>query len=77
MTSKRDKSMLRQHYVSFSDLSIGATSRDSKSYNAKSLKRLSHQIFKAFFMTYDIKSVLSAWTLMVYKFFHLVVILIF
>jgi hypothetical protein len=41
------------------------------------LKGLSHQIFKAFFMTYDIKSVLSAWALMVFKFFHLVVILIF
>jgi hypothetical protein len=28
-------------------------------------------------MTYDIKSVLSAWALMVFKFFHQVVILIF
>jgi hypothetical protein len=28
-------------------------------------------------MTYNIKSVLSAWALMVFKFFHLVVILIF
>ncbi len=28
-------------------------------------------------MIYDIKSVLSAWALMVFKFFHLVVILIF
>jgi hypothetical protein len=30
-----------------------------------------------FFITYDIKSVLSAWALMVYKFFHVVVVLIF
>jgi hypothetical protein len=28
-------------------------------------------------MTYNIKSVLSAWALVVFKFFHLVVILIF
>jgi hypothetical protein len=28
-------------------------------------------------MTYNIKSVLSAWALMVFKIFHLVVILIF
>ncbi len=41
------------------------------------LKGLSHQIFKAFFMTYDIKSVLSAWAPIVFKFFHQVVILIF
>ncbi len=27
--------------------------------------------FEGFFMTYDIKSVLSAWVLMVFKFFHL------
>jgi hypothetical protein len=38
------------------------------------LKGLSHQIFKAFFMTCNIKSVLSAWALMVLKFIHLVVI---
>jgi hypothetical protein len=33
--------------------------------------------FKGFFMTYDIKSVLSAWALMVFNFFHLMVISIF
>jgi hypothetical protein len=33
--------------------------------------------FLGFFMTYDIKSVFSAWALMVFKFFQLVVILIF
>jgi hypothetical protein len=38
------------------------------------LKGLSHQIFKAFFMTCNIKSVLSACALMVFKFFYLVVV---
>jgi hypothetical protein len=33
--------------------------------------------FEGFFMTYDIKSVFSAWALMDFKFFHLAVILIF
>jgi hypothetical protein len=33
--------------------------------------------FEGFFMTYSIKSVLSAWALMVLKFFHLVVIFYF
>jgi hypothetical protein len=33
--------------------------------------------FLGFLMIYDIKSVLSAWALMVFKFYHLVVILIF
>jgi hypothetical protein len=33
--------------------------------------------FQGFFMTYNINSVLSAWALMVFKFFYLVVILIF
>jgi hypothetical protein len=33
--------------------------------------------FEGFFMTYDIKSVLSVWALMVFKFFHQMVILIF
>jgi hypothetical protein len=34
------------------------------------LKGLSQLIFKAFFITYDIKSVLSVWTLMVLNFFY-------
>jgi hypothetical protein len=33
--------------------------------------------FSGFFMTYNKKYVLSAWALMDFKFFHLVVILIF
>ncbi len=44
------------------------------------LKVLSHQIFKACYAcmhAYAIKSVLSAWALTVFNFFHLVVILIF
>ncbi len=43
----------------------------------RQLKGLSHQIFKAFFITYDIKSVLSGWALMVFKFFYSLVILSF
>jgi hypothetical protein len=40
----------------------------SRVFHIRILKGLSHQIFKAFF-TYDIKSVLSVWTLMVLHFF--------
>jgi hypothetical protein len=43
----------------------------SKKFHAQyTLNGLSHQIFKAFFITYDIKSVLSVWTLMVLIFFY-------
>jgi hypothetical protein len=46
-------------------------------HSQKKLKGTVSPDFLGFFMTYDIKSVLSAWALMVFKFFHQVVILIF
>jgi hypothetical protein len=41
------------------------------------LKGLYHQFLRVFFITYDIKSVLSVWTLMVLNFFYSGFLLIF